>query len=95
MIVNKEFYSAQNYIELATGKCYIIDGDNDVESIRHLLKLDKKKIKDYDFQDTSFIEEGVDVVLVDCLVWDESKDEYLHELHWFEVPKDAIKKGGE
>lgn len=34
MVKSEKIYSPQNYLEAVTGKCYIIEGENDVEFIQ-------------------------------------------------------------
>jgi hypothetical protein len=38
------------------------------------------------------VEQGHQVVLVDCMVWFEGKGQYEHEYRWWQVPDNALNK---
>lgn len=89
MVKSEHIYSPQNYLEAVTGECYIIRGDDDIAEIETILE-------DYDYSFWNYplseidhiVENGLDVVLVDCMVYNEDKKEFEHVYRWFEVPED-------
>lgn len=86
MVKSEQIYSPQNYLEAVTGNCYIIRGDNDIEEIEKILKYDYD-LWNYPLSEIDHIVENeLNVVLVDCMVWDDNASEYRHEYRWFEVP---------
>ena len=91
-VVSNKIWSPQKFVEVITGKCYMIDGDDDVGLIGSLLEENGyDSLWDYPFNEVDHIvENGLHVVLVDCLVWDEEVDQYVHEYRWWEVPEDKI-----
>ena len=89
MVKSDKLYSPQKYLELVTGKCYIIDGDNDIALIELLLEHDKKDLWNCPLSEIDHIvEDNLNVVLVDCMVLSEDNAEYEHVYRWFEVPED-------
>jgi hypothetical protein len=89
MVKSEQIYSPQNYLEAVTGECYIIRGDDDIAEIETILE-------DYDYSLWSYplseidhiVENELNVVLVDCMVYNEEKKEFEHVHRWFEVPDD-------
>ena len=89
MVKSEKIYSPQNYLELVTGKCFIIDGDNDVEFIEKILKKECESMWSYPLSEINHIvSEGLDVVLVDCMIYNENSREFEHVYRWFAAPKD-------
>lgn len=87
MVKSEKLYSPQTYLELVTGKCYIVDSDDDIEFIENIIK--DEDLWSYPLSEIEHIvEEEIDVVLVDCMVYNENSHEYEHVLRWFEVPED-------
>ena len=88
MVKSEQLYSPQSYLEAVTGKCYIIDGDNDVELIEKLLKENDLEFWNYPLSEIDHIvENNLNVVLVDCLVTNKETDEFEYQYRWFEVPE--------
>lgn len=91
MVKSEQIYSPQNYLEAVTGECFIIRGDDDIAEIEAILD-------DYGYRDQLWnyplseidhvVENELDVVLVDCMVYNEEKKEFEHVYRWFEVPED-------
>lgn len=90
MVKSEQIYSPQSYLEAVTGKCYIINGEDDVEFIRNILaENDLAALWDFPLSEIDHIVENeLDVVLVDCMVVNEETDEFEHIYRWFEVPED-------
>ena len=89
MVKSEQIYSAQSYLEAVTGKCYVIREDDDVEAIQRILHHTGSNLWDYPLSEIEHIvENNLDVVLVDCLFWNEDNHEFDHILRWFEVPED-------
>ena len=89
MVKSEKLYSPQNYLEAVTGNCYIIRGDNDVEEIETILESLDYCLWSHALTEIDYImEENLDVVLVDCMIWNEEKSELEHVYRWFEVPED-------
>ena len=86
MVKSNEIYSPQNYLELVTEKCYIHNGDNDVEFIEKILEENGLCLWSYDLTEIDHIVENkLDVVLVDCMIYNEKVGEFQHVYRWFEV----------
>ena len=91
MVKSEQIYSPQYYLEAVTGKCYIINGDNDIELIQEILAENgyTDEFWDYPLSEIEHIVENkLDVVLVDCMVVNPETDEFEHVYRWFEVPED-------
>ena len=90
MVKSEQIYSPQNYLEAVTGECYIIRGDDDIDSIDKILRRKfNRSFWNYPLSEIDHIvENGLDVVLVDCMVYNEEKEEFEHVYRWFEVPED-------
>ena len=89
MVKSEKIYSPQRYLELITGKCYIIDGENDVELIEKILEKECDSMRSYPLSEIDHIvAEELDVVLVDCMIVNEETDDFEHVYRWFEVPGD-------
>lgn len=85
-VVSEKLYSPQQYLELVTGNTYIIDGDNDVDKIESILEDSDICYWSYPLSEIDHIvEEKLNVVLVDCLVYNNDTGEYEHVYRWFEV----------
>lgn len=89
MVKSEKLYSPQNYLESVTGNCYIINGEDDVKFINRVLyENDLDILWNYPLSEIDHIvENGLNVVLVDCMVANEETDEFEHEYRWFEVPE--------
>lgn len=86
MIKSEKLYSPQSYLRLVTGKTFVIDGDNDVESIELILEQEGYDLWSYAFTEIEHIVENkISVVLVDCLVYNEKTEEFDRVFRWFEV----------
>lgn len=89
MVKSERVYSPQNYLEAVTGNCYIINGDNDIELIENILEEQDYCLWSYALTEIDHIVENkLDVVLVDCMVYNEEINEFEHVYRWFEVPED-------
>ena len=89
MVKSEKIYSPQRYLELITGKCYMVDGENDVEFIETIIEKECDSMWSYPLSEIDHIvEEGLDVVLVDCMIINEETDNFEHVYRWFEVPSD-------
>lgn len=88
MVKSNQIYSPQNYLESVTGNCYIINGDDDVGLIERILYENGFELWSYPLSEIDHIVENkLNVVLVDCMVYNEDTCEYEHEYRWFEVPE--------
>ena len=92
MVVSKKLWTPQTFVEALTGKCYTIEGDDDVGLIAGLLDENGySDLWDYPIDEIDHIvEQDLPVVLIDCMVYFESRDQYEHEYRWWEVPTDKI-----
>ena len=89
MVKSEQIYSPQNYLEGITGQCYIINGDNDIDFIQKVFEVEGYELWDYPMSEIDHIvENNIDVVLVECMVWDDDEGEYKHIYRWFEVTPD-------
>ena len=89
MVKSEQTYSPQNYLEAVTGQCYVVRGDNDIDTIETILETYGYNFWNYPLSEIDHIVENeIDVVLVDCMVYNEDKKEFEHVLRWFEVPDD-------
>jgi hypothetical protein len=89
MVKSEQIYSPQNYLEAVTGNCYIISGDNDVEEIETILEKLDCCLWSHALTEIGYIVENkLDVVLVECMVYNEKTEEFEHVYRWFEVPED-------
>ena len=86
-VVSEQIFSPQNYLMTVTGKCFVVDGDNDILTIKNILKQEGyEKLKCFSLNELlQAVSEKCNVVLVDCMVC-EGK-EFMHRLCWFEVEK--------
>lgn len=88
MVKSEKIYSPQNYLEIVTGKCYIISGENDVEFIEKILEKEYDSVWSYPLSEIDHIvENDLNVVLVDCMVVNSETDNFEHVYRWFEVPE--------
>ena len=86
IVKSNKLYSPQNYLELITGNTYIIQGDNDIEFIEKILEQEGYCLWNYSLNEVEhLIESEIPVVMVDCMIYKEEKNEYEHEIRWFEV----------
>ena len=93
MVKSEKIYSPQGYLEAVTGKCYIVNGCNDIETIQCVLNEHELDLWDYPMSEIDHIVENqLNVVLVDCMVENNATDEFDHIFRWFEVPEDFSEK---
>ena len=91
MIKSEKIYSPQGYLDVITGLCFCNSGDNDVEMIEKILESKGYELWSYPFTEIDHIvNEQLNVVLVDCLVYSEKKEMYEHVYRWFQVPDDFV-----
>lgn len=79
----KNVFSAQNYLELITGKCYLLDcHTDDMHQIKEILKANNiTDIRNYPLNEIEeVIKNGKPVVLVELLSVNNGK-----EYRWFEI----------
>lgn len=90
MVKSDNVYSPQAYLELVTGECYlVISGQNDVEFIENALKHHGFELWNYPLSEIDHIVENkLDVVLVECVVWNGDKLKFDYVYRWFEVEGD-------
>lgn len=88
MIKCDKLYSPQAYLYAVTEDCYCVDGDNDIETIADILSDYDLSSANYPLHDITAIADKIDVVLVDCMVYNEQKKQFEHQYRWFEVPDD-------
>ena len=89
MVKSEKIYSPQNYLMGVTNECYIIRGENDIETIEVILEDYDLELWNYPLSEISHIvENNLNVVLVDCMVVNEDTDQFEHQYRWFEVPED-------
>lgn len=88
MVKSEKIYSPQMYLEGVTEKCYVFDVDNDIEFIEKILYEHGYEFWNYPLSEIDHIvENNLDVVLVDCMVWNEETKEFEHQYRWFESPE--------
>lgn len=88
MVKSEKIYSPQQYLEVITGKYYIIRGEDDVAFIHGVLAHEELNFWDYPLSEIKHIvENNINVVLVDCMVVNDKTDQFEHEYRWFEVPE--------
>ena len=89
MVKSECIYSPQNYLEGITGYCYIVDGDDDIDFIQKIFNKEGYELWNYPLSEIDHIvENDLDVVLVDCMVYNKKIKEYEHVYRWFEVTPD-------
>lgn len=87
MVKSEKLYTPQTYLELVTGKCFVVSGDNDIEAIENILcDCGFDCLWNYPLSEISHIVENeLNVVLVDCMIYNNKIKEYEHIYRWFEV----------
>ena len=91
MVKSEKLYTPQTYLELVTGEYFIINGDNDIDTIENILKDFKldDDLWNYPLSEIDHIvENDLDVVLVECMVYNNNTREYEHVYRWFEVAEE-------
>lgn len=89
MVKSEKIYSPQDYLDAVTGNYYCINGDDDIAFIQRVLTQNKFELWDYPMSEIDHIVENeLNVVLVDCMVWNKKTKEFEHQYRWFEVPED-------
>lgn len=85
--------SAQNYLQLITGKCFIINADNQLEQVENILaqegydNLWNYPLNEVDEIMLHYCEDNTRVVLVEIVnITDNCEQEKLYR--WFELPFD-------
>ena len=88
-MASDEIFSPQNYLMAVTGKCFMIDGDDDIAAIKNILKqTDNEKLRNFSLNQVfKAAVENCRIVLVDCMIYDNSQNKFMHKLQWFEVNK--------
>lgn len=91
MVKSEKLYTPQTYLELVTGEYFIVKGDNDIDTIENILKDFKldDDLWNYPLSEIDHIvENDLDVVLVECMVYNNNTKEYEHVYRWFEVTEE-------
>ena len=89
MVKSEKVYSPQEYLEAITGQYYTLIGDDDIQIIQKILNYNGLELWDYPLNDIDhLVKNNINVVLVDCLVFNECTKEFKHQHRWFEVPED-------
>lgn len=91
LVLSKDVYSPQNYIEAVTGNYYVFRNDTTVcEEIQTLLRLNGlENLWNYPLVEVEHIVENkINVVLVDVSDYDVKSGNWIKEYRWFEVPED-------
>ena len=89
MVKSKKIYSPQQYLEAVTGSCFVVRGDNDIKIIDAILGDYDLELWNYPLMEIDHIVESeLNVVLVDCMIWNNKTKKFEHEYRWFEVPED-------
>lgn len=96
MVLSEGIWSPQNYLEQMVGKCFIIDAsiDDDVEFIENCLIDDigeqfGENHWSYPLSEIEYIAENdIDVVLVECHIWNEKTRQYDTIYRWFEADRE-------
>ena len=91
MVKSEKLYTPQTYLELVTGEYFIVKGDNDIDTIENILKDFKldNDLWNYPLSEIDYIvENDLDVVLVECMVYNNNTKEYEHVYRWFEVTEE-------
>jgi hypothetical protein len=98
MVLSKQVFTPQTFLEVITGKCYIINDSNDIEFIHEMLvdegfeDDDSCTLWDYPLDEIGeIVENEVDVVLVECCYFDDD-DILQKEYRWFEVPEECVSR---
>lgn len=96
--VCSEIYTPQTFLEVLTGNCYIVDGDNDAETIHDILAKEgiendtTDTLWDYSLDEIQHIvEANVNVVLVEVCRFD-INEKLIKEYRWFEIPDTFVEK---
>lgn len=86
MAKSQRIYSAKEYLELITGCSYVISGNDDIAFIENVLKAEDFCLWNYPLDEINHIvDENLDVVLVDCMVFNKKAGGFEHEYRWFEI----------
>lgn len=89
MVKSNKIYSPQNYLMSVTGNCYIVSGDDDVGFIERILYENNLELWTYPLSEIDHIVENeLNVILVECMTYNEDAQEYGYEYRWCEVPED-------
>lgn len=96
MVLSKSIWSPQNYLDKMVGKCFVFDStiDNDVDFIETCLIDDigeqfGENHWSYPLNEIeNIVENDIDVVLVECHIWDEKTNNFDCEYRWFEADRD-------
>ena len=98
MVLTNRVFTPQTFLEAITGKCYVVDGSDDIEFIHEVLTEEGYEddecctVWDYPLNEIDeCIEQEIDVVLVECCYFDDN-DELCKEYRWFQVPDGCEEK---
>lgn len=97
MVKSEKIYSPQQYLEAVTGLYYVAREDDDIKFIEDRLSDFARRNGNFEWEVALWnyplseidhiVENEIDVVLVDCMVWNDETKEFEHEYRWFEVPE--------
>lgn len=89
MVKSEKLYSPQSYLEAVTGNYYCITEDNYLVFIQRTLEQNNFELWDYPMSEIDHIVENeLNVVLVECPIWNKKTEEVEYVYRWFEVPED-------
>lgn len=90
MVKSNKIYTPSKYLMGVTGNYYPMRSKNDIKYITHILnQYGYTELWDFPLNEIDHIvENNLDVILVDCNVYNETTKEFEPEYRWFEVPED-------
>lgn len=96
MFVAKNVHSPQSFLKTITNKCFIVEGDNDIDFIHDILvelgyeDEDCCTLWDYPLDEIDeIVANDISVVLVGCCVLD-GFGKIQKELRWFQIPDESV-----
>ena len=98
MVATNKVFSPQNFVEVLTDRCYVFDGENDIDMIHAILVengiegIEDDTLWDYPLNEIDEISRlELDVVLVEVCYFDEDFN-LQKEFRWFEIPARFVSK---
>lgn len=97
-VLTNKVFTPQTFLEAITGKCYVVDGSDDIKFIHEILIEEGYEddecctVWDYPLNEIDeIVENEINVVLVECGCFDDD-DELQKEYRWFQVPNGCEEK---
>ena len=85
MVKSKKIYSPSEYLTLVTGNYHNVTGLDDIKFIEDTLESYDLCLWNYPLEEIDHISnENLDVVLVECFVFNEKTNDFDREYRWFE-----------